>query len=89
MNRKFQLMFAVGALSIAGASMANLAVADEPVQSVAASTAKFSALDTDKDGRISPAEASADPKVAEQFVAADANKDGYLDPVEFQAISKS
>jgi hypothetical protein len=89
MNRKYQLLFAVGALSIAGASMANLAVADEPVQSAAASTATFSALDADKDGRISPSEASADPKIADQFVAADTNKDGYLDPAEFQALSKS
>ena len=89
MNRKYQLMFAVGALSIANASMTELAMADEPVQSVAASTATFSAIDADKDGRISPSEASADPKIADKFVAADANKDGYLDPAEFQAISKS
>lgn len=35
--------------------------------------------DTDKDGRISKAEAAANPKVAERFAQMDANKDGYLD----------
>lgn len=35
--------------------------------------------DKDKDGRISKAEAAADPKFATRFVELDANKDGYID----------
>lgn len=35
--------------------------------------------DADKDGRISQAEAAADPKLAERFKDMDANKDGYVD----------
>lgn len=35
--------------------------------------------DTDKDGRISKAEAAADPKFAQRFAQMDANKDGYVD----------
>lgn len=35
-------------------------------------------LDTDGDGRISPAEAAKSPRLAENFAAIDANKDGYI-----------
>lgn len=35
--------------------------------------------DTDKDGRISKAEAAAEPKLAQRFAEMDVNKDGYLD----------
>lgn len=35
--------------------------------------------DKDKDGRISKAEAAADPKMAERFAKMDANNDGYID----------
>ncbi|MCL1634107.1 EF-hand domain-containing protein [Luteimonas sp. SX5] len=38
--------------------------------------------DTDKDGRISQAEAAADPKLAERFKDMDANKDGYADSAD-------
>jgi hypothetical protein len=39
--------------------------------------------DTDKDGRISKAEAAANPKLAERFARMDANHDGYLDRTDF------
>lgn len=42
-------------------------------------------LDTDKDGRISKAEAAAEPKFAERFAKMDVNKDGYADRADFQA----
>jgi Ca2+-binding EF-hand superfamily protein len=42
-------------------------------------------LDTDKDGRISRAEAAAAPKLAERFAQMDANKDGYLDRADREA----
>ena len=41
--------------------------------------------DTDKDGRISKAEAAADPKFAERFAKMDANRDGFVDRADFQA----
>ncbi|MGH8263790.1 MAG: EF-hand domain-containing protein [Steroidobacteraceae bacterium] len=88
MNRKFTLALAVGALSIAG-----LSLADEPTKAPASSTAdttvSFSKLDTDHDGKISASEATANQKVADQFVAADKNQDGYLDQSEFAAITQS
>ena len=89
MNRKFTLALAAGALSIAG-----LSLADEPTKAPAASagadtTVTFSKLDTDKDGKISASEATANQKVADGFVAADKNQDGYLDQAEFAAISQS
>lgn len=46
---------------------------------------KWKALDTDKDGRVSRAEAAADPKLAERFAELDADKNGYLDRADFQA----
>ena len=85
MKCRYQVMLAMSALSIAG-----LAMAGEPAAETTATTmAAFSVLDADKDGKLSPAEATADQKVADQFVAADSNKDGYLEPTEYQAIAKS
>ena len=43
---------------------------------------------TAKDGKISASEATANQKVADQFVAADKNQDGYLDQSEFAAITQ-
>jgi hypothetical protein len=45
--------------------------------------ASFDSLDTNKDGRISMPEASADPDLVEGFAVADKNGDGYLDNSEF------
>ncbi len=45
-------------------------------------------LDTDKDGRISKAEAQADPKFAERFDRLDVNKDGYVDKADVEARFK-
>ncbi len=41
--------------------------------------AQLQALDTDKDGRISRAEAAADPAFAQRFDRMDLNKDGFVD----------
>lgn len=47
----------------------------------------FDTLDTNRDGRISQAEASADANLV--FTTADANADGYLDNAEFKKARKS
>jgi hypothetical protein len=46
----------------------------------------FKKLDTNKDGRISQAEAAADSTIV--FSSADTNGDGYLDNSEWKASSK-
>ena len=43
----------------------------------------FDSFDVNKDGRISMPEASADPKLVENFSTADKNGDGYLDNAEY------
>ena len=49
----------------------------------AGQSATFESLDTNKDGRISMPEASADPRLVESFSTADKNGDGYLDSSEY------
>ena len=49
--------------------------------------ASFDALDTNRDGRISRAEASADSTIV--FARADANGDGYIDNMEYAKSQKS
>jgi hypothetical protein len=44
-------------------------------------SAQFDTLDTNRDGRISPVEASTDSKI--EFTTADKNGDGYLDNTEY------
>jgi hypothetical protein len=50
------------------------------------SSANFKKLDTNKDGRISQAEAAVDSSIV--FSSADTNGDGYLDSDEWKAASK-
>lgn len=49
-----------------------------------AASSQFSALDTDRDGRLSPAEAANDTKIV--FTTADKNGDGYLDTDEYMHL---
>jgi Ca2+-binding EF-hand superfamily protein len=71
---------AVTAVSFAGTTLAN----ENDKSGKAGAT--FDSLDTNRDGRISRAEASADSKIV--FARADANGDGYLDTMEFSKASK-
>jgi Ca2+-binding EF-hand superfamily protein len=85
MNLKLHIALVASSLAIGG-----VALADEPSQQTTADAATtFTKLDADKDGKISPSEAAANPKIADKFVAADKNQDGYLDQSEFSAIAKS
>jgi hypothetical protein len=48
---------------------------------------KFDTLDTNRDGKISKSEATADASIV--FASADANGDGYLDASEYSKAHKS
>ena len=50
--------------------------------------ADFGKLDTDGDGRISKAEAAAQPRFAERFDTMDANKDGVIDRTDRELRGK-
>ena len=50
-------------------------------------SAQFDTLDTNRDGRLSPAEATSDSKIV--FSKADKNGDGYLDSSEWMHSEKS
>jgi hypothetical protein len=54
----------------------------------AGQSGSFETLDSNKDGRISMPEASADAKLVEEFASADKNGDGYLDNSEFDKTTK-
>jgi Ca2+-binding EF-hand superfamily protein len=45
----------------------------------------FAALDTNKDGKISPAEAQRNAMVSDNFAAADKDRNGFLSKEEFVA----
>ena len=60
---------------------------DKTVTPVGATSAQFDTLDTNRDGRISPAEASSDSKIV--FSTVDKNGDGYLDNSEYTHRSMS
>ncbi|MEP6829824.1 MAG: hypothetical protein ABI963_05765 [Rhizomicrobium sp.] len=47
--------------------------------------AVFAALDTNHDGKVSPAEAQKNPAVMQAFAQADKNHDGFLSKAEFDA----
>lgn len=70
---------AVAMLPVAGTALAN--------EGSAKSGATFDSLDTNRDGRISKAEAAADSNL--MFSRADANGDGYLDNAEFKRARKA
>ena len=65
--------------------LAGTAIAGDKDKSHSGTT--FDTLDTNRDGRISQAEASADVNIV--FSTADANADGYLDNAEFKKARKA
>lgn len=61
---------------------------DKTPATPAGQSGSFDVLDSNKDGRISMPEASADPKLVESFSTADKNGDGYLDNNEFDTSTQ-
>ena len=86
MNSKLLVATVVALIPLAG-----LAAEGEKTKPAnpAGQGAAFDALDTNKDGRISMPEASADPQLVESFSSIDKNGDGYLDNSEFDNRTKS
>ena len=74
------------ALTLAAAIPVGMAVAGDQYpkdKSGTTSAPGFDKLDTNRDGRISQAEASVDTNIV--FSSADANGDGYLDKTEWKS----
>jgi hypothetical protein len=76
------IALAVAALIPMGAAVAN----DKDRDMKSGSAQSFETVDTNRDGKISQAEASTDTTVV--FTSADANGDGYLDKSEWRNRSK-
>jgi hypothetical protein len=74
------------AVAIAALIPLGAAVAGDGTKDKAGASATFDKLDTNRDGRISQAEASVDANIV--FTSADANGDGYLDKREWKATEK-
>ncbi|HTU68564.1 MAG TPA: hypothetical protein VMF52_21675 [Steroidobacteraceae bacterium] len=83
MNRKTLIAVAVATLIPLGAGTVMAGDKHDKMKA----GASFDALDTNRDGRISRAEASADSRIV--FAQADANGDGYLDNMEYSKASKA
>ncbi len=77
----------LAAAVIALIPLAGVAAEGEKTQPAtpAGQSGSFDTLDSNKDGRISMPEASADPKLVETFSTTDKNGDGYLDNAEFDS----
>jgi hypothetical protein len=69
--------------------LSGMAQVDDTPAIPAGQSGSFDTLDTNKDGRISMPEATADPKLVETFSTADKNGDGYLDNAEFDDRTES
>jgi hypothetical protein len=69
--------------------LSGMAQVDDTPATPAGQSGSFDTLDTNKDGRISMPEATADPNLVETFSTADKNGDGYLDNAEFDDRTES
>ncbi|MDR1076126.1 MAG: EF-hand domain-containing protein [Xanthomonadaceae bacterium] len=95
MNRKSLLIMAILAAIAAGGGVAVAQTHnDAPPPPMGAGHGGFGGpggpgggmrLDTDRDGRVSRAEAAVDTRLAERFDELDKNKDGFLDREDFTA----
>jgi len=83
-SRNLSIALAVAALIPLGAAVAGDQYGNKSDKSTAGEN--FKKLDTNKDGRISQAEAAVDSTIV--FSSADVNGDGYLDSDEWKAAAK-
>lgn len=83
MKHRLMTALAIAALIPMGAAVAG----DGEKGDKSAAHSSFKKLDTNKDGRISRAEAAADSTIV--FSSADTNGDGYLDSDEWKSSSSS
>jgi len=84
-----KLILGMSAMALVASAAAFAGEEDKTQIATAESTAAFTKLDADADGRISAIEAANYSKVAAGFTAADANKDGYLSKSEYEQMAKS
>ena len=84
-TRNTLIAVAVAALIPLGAAVAGDQYGKDSDKSMSGSS--FKKLDTNKDGKISQAEAAVDATIV--FSSADTNGDGYLDNAEWKAAAKS
>jgi hypothetical protein len=80
------LLVAVALIPLAGMAAEGV---KSPPATPAGQSGSFDSLDSNKDGRISLPEASADPKLVEKFSSVDKNGDGYLDNSEYDNVAKT
>jgi hypothetical protein len=83
MKRKTMIALAVASLI----PLAGTALANEGYDKSTKAGASFDSLDTNRDGRVSRAEAAVDSTIV--WSSADANGDGYLDKMEYKKAMKS
>ena len=83
-RKNLTIALAVAALIPLGAAVAGDQYGSKSDKSTAGES--FKKLDTNKDGRISQAEAAVDSSIV--FSSADVNGDGYLDSDEWKAATK-
>jgi hypothetical protein len=79
----------LAAVALAWVPLSGMAQVDDTPATPAGQSGSFDTLDTNKDGRISMPEATADPRLVETFSTADKNGDGYLDNAEFEDRTES
>jgi hypothetical protein len=77
--------FGAALMSAAVLSQAPPQQPSAPSAAPSSMSSAFNSLDTDKDGKISEAEAQASRVVAQNFASADTNKDGMVTREEFGA----
>jgi EF hand len=83
---KTLIVLALAAAIPLGAAVAGDQYSKDKDKSGTMSASGFDKLDTNRDGRISQAEASADTNIV--FSSADVNGDGYLDKAEWKTQAK-
>lgn len=83
MSRTSTLWAAVAAIAFAAVTAAQPDRSRAPAAPGAGLPPTFGTYDMDRDGRITPPEASADPGLSGEFDALDRNRNGELDAAEF------